>query len=402
MWFSKRRTYLDYASATPLLPEAAAAMSRAEHLFGNPGAMHKEALEAKASLQRSRERIASMLGVKARELIFTSGLTEANNLAIVGFAKRLEQIKRTLRGTHFVVSAIEHSSVLECFSEVERLGGEVSHVMPNEKGIIAAEAVAAALQPQTVFVSVGWANSELGTIQPLSKIAEILREHEKKHASTVILHADGGQAPLYEPTVVHSLGVDLLSLSAAKLYGPHGIGALYVSNRTALAPTIFGGEQERGLRAGTENIALAAGFAAAFEMVAQERHAETKRLQKLRDELARGLLAKMPGLLVNGDLKHALPHLLNISIPDIQSEYLCLSLDHDGIAVSTKSACDEGEKASHVVEALGGPDAPVWRAENTLRISLGRATRASDISHFVEVLLRLAPHAIVPKWTSRN
>ena len=296
MWFSKRRIYLDYASATPLLPEAASEMHDAEGLVGNPGAIHAEAVEAKRTLQNSRERIAKVLGCKARELVFTSGLTEANNLAIIGFARKLERIQRTLSGTHWIVSAIEHASVLECFSEVERMGGEVTHVMPNEKGIVTPEGVASALRPQTVFVSVGWANNEIGVIQPLSKIARVINAHEKKNSSRVLFHTDGGQAPLYEPTVVHSLGADLVSLSASKLYGPHGIGALYLSNRADLAPVILGGDQERGLRAGTENAALAAGFAAAFEIVAEERHTEGKRLATLRDELSRQLVARIPGI----------------------------------------------------------------------------------------------------------
>ncbi len=399
MWFSKRRAYLDYASATPLLPEAASAMRDAEKFVGNPGAIHKEAVEAKAVLTDARERIAKVLGVKARELIFTSGLTEANNLAIVGFARKLERIKRTLDGTHWIVSAIEHASVLECFSEIERLGGEVTHVMPNGKGIVTADAVVALLKRETVFVSVGWANNEIGTIQPLGKIENAIRAHEKRYGTTVTFHSDAGQGPLYEPTVVHSLGVDLLSMSASKLYGPHGIGALYVSNRTALAPTIFGGDQERELRAGTENVALAAGFATAFEFVAKERESESSRLRQLRDGLARELSSAVQGLVMNGDLMHALPHVLNISIPRVDCEYLALSLDHEGFAVSTKSACNEGQKASHVVEALGKEP---WRAENTLRISLGRGTKPADITHFSAALSRLALHAIVPAWTSKD
>jgi cysteine desulfurase len=396
MWFSKQsrqRTYFDHASATPLLPQAAAAMRDAEYLVGNAGAIHKEAVEAKAALQRARERIAKILGIKARELVFTSGLTEANNLAIVGFARKLERIKRTLAGTHWIVSAIEHASVLECFSEVERLGGAVTHVKPDERGIITAETIAAALRPETVFVSIGWANNEIGTIQPLSRIAEAIHLFEQKMKKvaksdfpTIIFHADGGQAPLYEPTVVHSLGVDLLSLSAAKLYGPHGIGALYLSNRVELAPVILGGDQERGLRAGTENVALAIGFATAFEIVAKERYEESKRLRTMRDEMAKQLSMNIDGLMINGDPKHALPHMLNISIPNIDSEYLCLSLDHRGFAVSTKSACNEGEKASHVVEALTDGK---WRAENTLRISFGRDSKPGDVHRFVDTIVRL-------------
>ncbi|MDR3571550.1 MAG: cysteine desulfurase family protein [Candidatus Pacebacteria bacterium] len=411
MWFSKSspaRVYLDHASATPLLHEAAEAMREAEKLVGNPGAIHAEAVAAKNALNDARERIALLLGVKARELVFTSGLTEANNLAIVGFARRMlvdgfsgqgRTLSGSLDGTHWIVSAIEHSSVLECFSEIERLGGSVTHVSPNEKGIITPESIVAVLKPETVFVSVGWANNEIGSVQPLGKIAQAIRLHEEKHGTRVIFHADAGQAPLYEPTVAHSLGVDLLSISASKLYGPHGVGCLYLSNRTNVAGVVLGGKQERELRAGTENVALAVGFAAAFELVARERHDESKRLKTLRDALARELSENTPGLVINGDLKHALPHMLNISIPDIHSEYLTLALDHEGFAVSTKSACNEGQKASHVVEALG---AELWRAENTLRISLGRATTRKEITHFRETFSRLLSHAIVPAWTSRS
>ncbi len=377
----KKRIYLDYASAPPVLDVALKAMRATEKLIGNPGAIHAEGVGAKKSLEDSRARIAAILGCKARELIFTSGLTEANNLAIVGFARALERTKRTLEGTHWIVSSIEHDSVLQCFSEIERMGGTVTHVDPNEKGIITAEQIAVALKPETVFVSVGWANNEIGTIQPLRKIAQALESRN------IIFHSDAGQAPLYEKAVVESLGVDLLSLGANKLYGPHGIGALYLSNRTNLASTLLGGKQERGLRPGTESVALAVGFAAAFEQVARERDAESKRIAKMRDELARQLVARIPDSIINGDLKFALPHMLNISIPNIQSEYVTLALDHAGIAVSTKSACREGEEsASHVVAALGGES---WRAKNTLRFSLGRNSRKRDIDSVVETVADL-------------
>ncbi|OGG77455.1 hypothetical protein A3B35_02445 [Candidatus Kaiserbacteria bacterium RIFCSPLOWO2_01_FULL_54_24] len=385
MWFSnKRRVYLDYASAPPVLLEAGRAMREAERFFGNPGAIHAEAVAAKRSLEDSRARVATLLGCKARELIFTSGLTEANNLAIVGFAKRLERTKRTLAGTHWLVSSIEHDSVLGCFSEIERMGGAVSYVEPDERGIILPESVGKALRPETIFLSVGWANNELGTVQPLAKIARILREHEKKHGTNVALHSDAGQAPLYLSTVVSTLGVDLLSLGGNKLYGPHGIGALYVGKNIALAPTMFGGKQEKSLRAGTESVALAAGCAAAFEVIARERRQEAERLEKMRDGLASELVAHLPALIVNGDLRQALPHMLNISIPNISSEYVTLALDHAGIAISTKSACREGEESrSHVVEALKGEN---WRAENTLRFSFGRENRPGDVARTVQAL----------------
>lgn len=391
--FSKKRVYLDYASAPPVLPEAEEAMREASKLVGNPGAIHREAVEAKACLEKSRETIASLLGIRSREFIFTSGLTESNNLAIVGFAKHLERTRRSLAGTHWIVSSIEHSSVLECFSEVERLGGEVAHIEPDARGIISPEAVTRLLKKETVFVSIGWANNEIGTIQPLRDIAAALKKHEEANDTEVILHTDAGQAPLYLPTLVHSLGVDLMSLGSNKLYGPHGLGALYLSNRAQLSPVLFGGKQERGLRAGTENVALAAGFSTAFTVVAGEREEESKRLKQLRDAFAKELVEIIPGLVINGDLKHALPHMLNVSIPHISSEYVTLALDHAGIAVSTKSACREGEESiNHAVAALGMEE---WRAKNTLRLSLGRETEEKNIERTIMNLTNLLKKSII-------
>lgn len=385
--FGKKRIYLDYASAAPVCAEAQKAVRKAESLIGNPGGIHTEGVEAKKALDDARARVAKCFGIKARELVFTSGLTDSNNIAIIGHARALEDVRRTLQGTHWLVSAIEHASVLDCFAEIERVGGTVGFIQPDERGVILPEAVRAALRPDTVFVSVGWANNEIGTLQPLPDISRVIRAHEAEHKSTVLLHADAGQAPLYESTVVETLGVDLLSIGSNKLYGPHGIGALSVSDRARVARVMQGGPQERGLRPGTENVALASGFAAALEHVAALRAEERKRLSQLRDSLARSIISAIPGAVVNGDLRRALPHMLNISIPAIQSEYVTLSLDHAGIAVSTKSACREGEeRRSHVVEAMlvGRDDA--WRAENTLRISLGASTTVSDIKRTAETL----------------
>lgn len=388
MWFSKKqRVYLDYASAPPVLPEAEKAVQDASRYIGNPGAIHADGVQAAAALEDARERVARMLSVKPREIIFTSGLTEANNLAILGTARSLERTKRSLEGTHWIVSSIEHTSVLDCFGEIERLGGTVSHIEPTEKGIIEPEAVAQALTPETVLVSVGWANNEIGTIQPLRKIREVLDSHEKAYGTTVLLHADAGQAPLYIASTAHTLGVDLLSLGGNKLYGPHGVGALYISNRAGLVRTIQGGPQESGLRPGTESVALALGFAAAYESVAARREKEARRLQKIQSVLAQNISAALPDAVINGDANHMLPHMLNISIPHIQSEYLTLQLDQKGFAVSTKSACREGEEQeSHVVAALSGD---AWRAKNTIRISMGRDTRDDDMRRFVEVLSAL-------------
>ena len=232
-------------------------MHKAEHLVGNPGAIHAEGVAAMRVLKESREKIALHLGVKAREIIFTSGLTESDNLAILGYARALERVRRTLVDTRWIVSAIEHDSVLESFGEIERLGGTVVHISPDERGLFSPEQISRELTEDTVFVSIGWANNEIGVMQPLSKIVRVIRAYEKEHGTTTAVHTDAGQAPLYVPTVLHSLDVDLVSMSAAKLYGPHGVGLLYVNPRISIAKITFGGHQERSLRAGTENVALA-------------------------------------------------------------------------------------------------------------------------------------------------
>lgn len=383
MWFSRRgRIYLDYASATPMRAEARTAVEKLWGIFGNPGGIHADGVAADKVLEAARDKVALELACKAREVIFTSGGTEGNNIAILGVARKILKRQEDFAKTHWVVSSIEHPSVLECFGEIERLGGNVTHVDPDERGTITADAVLAVVKKDTVLVSIGWANSEIGTVQPIREISLALREaHEN-----VLLHTDAGQAPLYLAPHVHTLGVDLMTLDSGKVYGPRGVGALYISNRVDLSSVYLGGGQERGLRPGTENVPLIAGFAEAFALAGKERKAEALRLQILRDTFLKKLIARVPDAVVNGDIKRALPNMLNISLPDIQSEYVTLQLDAKGISISTKSACREGEnRRSHVVEALGGPS---WRAENTLRFSLGRSTTAKELEEALDELAR--------------
>lgn len=384
MWFfGKKRVYFDYASATPVAREARRAVENTAKLFGNPGAIHADGVIAANTLEAAREKIARELACKAREVIFTSGGTEGNNIAIFGVARKMLLKGQDLSKTHWAVSSIEHPSVLECFMEIERLGGKVTHIDPDERGTITVDAVLAAVKKHTTLVSIGWANHEIGTVQPIRDIARALVE---KHPET-LLHTDAGQAPLYMAPHVHTLGVDLMTLDSGKLYGPRGVGSLYLSNRVEAASVMFGGGQERGLRPGTENIALAAGFAEAFQGIARERSGEAGRVQVLRDTFLKNIVARLPEVVVNGDVKRALPSLLNISVAGIQSEYVTLQLDAQGISISTKSACREGEnRRSHVVDALGGPQ---WRAENTLRFSLGRETTAADTERAFEALVSI-------------
>lgn len=382
----ERRIYMDYASAPPVCAESRAAMREAESLIGNPGGIHAEGKKAKEALQQARDDIARAFGVKSRELLFTSGLTESNNLAITGYARHIEMVRRSLEGTHWVVSAIEHASVLDCFGEIERLGGSVSHVQPDSRGVITPESVVAVLSPETVFVSVGWANNEIGVIQPLSDISRALSNYSAAHKTNIVFHTDAGQAPLYLGTAINSLGVDLFSLGINKMYGPHGVGVLWISPSVDIARVGHGGSQERGIRPGTENVELAVGAAAAVSRAVARRADEVVRARHLRDRLFENIAGALPQVVVNGDLRHALPHILNISLPHIQSEYVTLSLDAVGVAVSTKSACREGaERRSHVVAALGGED---WRATNTLRFSLGDDTTEEDVERVGQLLVK--------------
>lgn len=380
--FRSKRIYLDYASATPVLLEAQKAVEKATQLFGNPGAIHTEGVMAERSLETARDRIARELACKSREIIFTSGGTEGNNIAIVGFARKLILKGEDFSKTHWAVSSIEHPSVLECFMEIERLGGKVTYIDPDKRGVITVDAVQAAIKKNTVFLSIGWGNHEIGVVQPIRDISLMLKNHPH-----VIFHTDAGQAPLYLSLQVHTLGVDLCTLDSGKLYGPRGIGLLFISNRVELSSIFFGGGQERGIRPGTENVSLAAGFATAFTRIASERSEESRRLEKLRDEFRKEIESAIPDVVMNNNLQRVLPHILNISIPNIQSEYVTLALDACGISISTKSACREGEnRRSHVVEALGGE---AWRAENTLRFSLGRDTAGRDLSHTLHSLVTI-------------
>jgi cysteine desulfurase len=383
MFEKRRRMYLDHASATPVHEDALRAMERAGREFANPGSIHADGVAALTALRGARTRIARALAARPREIIFTSGLSESNNLAILGPARSRSLKGEGLAGTHWITTSIEHASVLDCFAEIERLGGDVTHLDPGPDGIVTAELLKRALRPTTVFVSVGWANNEIGTIQPLSELARVIRAFERSSKSKVLFHSDAGQGPLYKVPFVHTLGVDLFSFGSGKLYGPRGIGALYASNRAELAPVILGGGQERGLRAGTEDTVLAAGFAAALDAIGSERAAESRRLKGLRDLLLRELAAAIPGLIVNGKTKESLPHMLNVSFPEVNGEYFVLRLDREGISVATKSACEEGNARSHVVEALGGE---AWRAEHAVRFSLGRDTTEKDIKRCVRVI----------------
>ncbi len=368
------RIYLDHAATTPVRPEVLEAMLPYFTQSGyNPSSLHAEGRRARAALDEARDRVAGLLGAQRKEIVFTGSGSEADNLAIFGVARA-----RGGRGGHLLSTAIEHPAVLRALDALRDEGWAVSLLPVDRDGLVDPAAFAAALRPDTVLASVMYANNEIGTVEPVARLAAIARERG------VLFHTDAIQAAAYLPLDAAALGVDLLSLSAHKFYGPKGVGALYVRDGTPLRPMIGGGGQEFGRRAGTENVAGIVGFAKALSMAAGERDAASVRVAGLRNRLERAILASVEGVWINGGGAARLPGTSNASIRDVDGEQLLVRLDLEGIAVSGGSACASGAlEPSHVIAALAGE--PRGRF-GTVRISLGRTTTAEEIDRLVALL----------------
>lgn len=380
------RIYLDNAATTKPDQRVLLVMEEAaRETYGNPSSLHKEGVLAKKMLAEARKDVADVLHAEPSEIIFTGGGTEGNNLALFGAVT-------DPKSSHIIVSAIEHPSVLECARELEKRGAEVTYLLPDQEGIISAKSVQGALRENTVLVSVMYANNEIGTVQPIAEIAKVIREWRKaksqklKAESFLSFHTDACQAANYLSMNVLKLGVDLLTMNASKIYGPKGVGALYVKRGTKLAPAVFGGGQEGGIRSGTENLPGVIGFSEALRITEKMKEKESVRLSRLRDFFVRGIFAKFPNAVLNGSATERLPNNVNISFPGVDGEQLVIWLDARGIAASTGSACanisDTG-KVSHVLIAIG-VDTP--RAAGTVRFTLGRETRKEDILQTVSAL----------------
>jgi len=383
------RIYLDHHATTPVDPAVVAAMLPyfTEH-FGNPsGRSHAFAAEAHRAVEEARARLAALIGAQPEDLVFTSGATEADNLALRGTARSLAS-----RGKHIVTSVLEHPAVLEPGRTLEREGFAVSRVEVGAEGIIDPDDVRKALRPDTVLVSLMAANNEIGTLQPVAEVAALCRQRG------IVFHTDAVQAVGRVPVSTDGWCADLMSLSAHKMYGPKGIGALYVRRGRRpplrLTPQMEGGGQERGLRSGTPNVPGIVGFGEAARRAAEALAAgEAERIRGLRDRLLAALRAQIDGVLVNGALERRLPGNLNVSIDGISAETLLLSLGDD-IALSSGAACAEaGGKGSHVLRALGLSDARVYSA---IRVGIGRYNTEGEID---EAARRLA-HAVVAARSS--
>jgi cysteine desulfurase len=354
--------YLDHAATTPVRPEVRDAMRPFfDDEFGNPSSPHRWGRAARSALETARERVAAVLGAERHEIFFTGCGTEADNLAILG-RSRLEQ--RTV-----VCSAVEHKAVLGAARRAHAEGSRLSVLGADSDGRVELAVVEEALHLEPCIVSVMWGNNEVGTLQPLQAIAELCRE------AGVILHSDAVQAFGKVRIRVDETPLDLLSLGAHKFGGPKGVGVLFVRDGVDLVPLEYGGGQENRLRPGTENVAFAVGFAAAAELAAREQAAECDRLAAVRDHIEQELASRIPGLIVNAGGASRLPHILNVTIPDIDQEALLVSLDLAGLAVSVASACQSGAaEPSHVLAAMGG----VRDKAATLRVSVGRTTTDAD------------------------
>jgi cysteine desulfurase len=368
-----RRVYLDHAATTPVRPEVFEAMiPYLQDKFGNPSSIHWFGREVRKELDEARERAAKALGADPREIYFTSGGTEADNIAILGTVARLGK-----KGGHIITSAVEHHASLDTCKSLENQGCRVTILPVDKYGMVQPEALAEAISEDTILVSIMHANNEVGTIQPIKELAAIAGE------KGIRFHTDAVQSVGSIPVDVQDLGVDLLSISGHKIYGPKGVGILYVRKGTRLNNIAYGGAQERNLRPGTENVAGIVGMAKALELAVAEQRETAENLTVLRNKLIDGLLA-LPDVILNGHPEQRLPGNVNVSILRIEGESLLLSLDMAGIAGSSGSACTSGSlDPSHVLMAMGLDH---QTAHGSLRLTLGKSTTEEDIDYVLSVV----------------
>ena len=383
-----KRVYLDNNATTPLAPEVFEAM-RPYWLedYGNASSIHWFGQHAKAAVEKAREQVARLLNARSSEIVFTSGGTEADNAALFGI---VEAARRDHK--HVVTTAIEHHAVLYMAKALERRGVSVSYVRVGPSGIVDPKDIENALRPETVLISVMHANNELGTLQPLEEIGRIARDRD------IYFHTDAVQSVGKIPVDVEKLGVDLLALSAHKLHGPKGVGALYIRKGTILRPLMYGGHHERDRRPGTENVTGIVGLGAAAELALAHLPEELDRVASLRDRLETGIIERVPLAAVNGDRARRMPTTTNLTFDCVEGEGFVIAMDLRGIACSTGAACSSGSlEPSHVLSAIGlKPE----QARASIRFSLGRYNTAEDIDTTLQILPKVVEQlrAISPQY----
>jgi cysteine desulfurase len=387
------RIYLDYASLTPIHPDVLheiATYSSPE--YANPSSLYKEAVASKKALEDARTRIAKCIRAHADEIIFTSGGTEANNLAILGAVEALKSQGMEYKDMHVVTSVIEHSSVRECMNFLNDREVAVDVVEVDAMGLVNLDDLRKKIKPNTVIVSIMTVNNEIGSIQPIREIAKIIRQARKNapeggpfsfqsEAEYPLFHTDAAQAPLYMELNTENLGADLMTLDGSKMYGPRGIGFLYKKRNVPLAHIIHGGGQEDGLRSGTEPLPQIMGLTKAFEMAVASRESEKARIEELRAFFIEKLRSLRKGVRIQGEqIATQIPHILNVSFPRIDNEFFVFQLDAKGIACSTKSSCLRDEEESYVLKAVGAD------SKASVRFSFGSATTREDLEHVASVI----------------
>ncbi|MCS7201797.1 MAG: cysteine desulfurase NifS [Dictyoglomus sp.] len=369
-----KRIYLDYAATTPIRPEVWSAMEPfLKEIYGNPSSLHSFGRESRVAIEEAREKIAKAISAKPEEIIFTSGGTEANNMVLKGVAFALQD-----KGKHIITTPIEHHSVLEPCHFLEKLGFEITYLPVDRTGLVDPDDLKKAIRKDTILISIMHANNEIGTIEPIKELSQIAKERE------IYFHTDGVQTVGHIPVNVKELGVDFLSISAHKFYGPKGVGALYVRKGARFYPLLHGGEQEGRRRAGTENVAGIVGMGKALELAILELDKEMERLTKLRDYFISEVERRIPDSYLNGDRTKRLPNNINFSFAYIEGEALLLNLDMEGIGVSTGSACSSSSlEPSHVLSAIG---VPIELVHGSLRFTLGLWTTKEDLEYTLNIL----------------
>lgn len=382
---SEQRIHLDYASTTPIHPEILATMQPFfTELWANASAIYREGVIARKAIEDARTELARTLRVRARDITFTSGGTESNNLALIGVVEALHESGRAWSDMEIVSTRIEHASITDTLAYLEKRGVRIVYAPIDTDGLIDVHSFESLLTPQTVLVTFAYANSEVGVVQDVKKISRVVRLFNESHAKQCVVHVDASQAPLWLPCALDQLGVDLMTLDAGKCYGPKGVGVLVHRHGVRLNPFIHGGGQEGGLRSGTENTALVIGAVKAIVRAQAEYGSRSLSVAELRDRGISLLTREVPGSVINGSRSARIANNINISIPGLDTEYATIWLDSRGVACSTKSACGALETTgSQVVREMTGD---TDRAISTLRFTLGEESTFADLEKMVGLL----------------
>lgn len=382
---TSNRIYLDYAAATPVRREVFEAMKPffTEH-FGNAGAVHSEGAYALKAVEDARTSVARTLHVRATDVTFTSGGTESNNLAIYGSLRAVTDSSKSFSDLEIISCKTEHPSTLRALEHIEEIGVTLRYVDVLEDGLIDEKHLATLLTNKTALITFAYANSEIGVVQNVKRITRMVRAFNTEHNAHINVHLDASQAPLWLPIQMDALGVDMMTLDSGKCYGPKGVGILAHRYGVALKSVMLGGSQESGLRAGTENTPLIVGCTTSLEIAQKKQKQRSERVSKLRDKMISALLEKVEGAVLNGSAENRLANNINISIPEINTEFAVVTLDAQGIAVSTKSACSGADGSGSYVVLETTKDSK--RAVSTIRFSLGEETTESEIKKTVEIL----------------